>query len=83
MTNGKMTLIAVAYLLISIFNFGAINARHTWCEGKGIYSPRSQMGVSAFFALMPVAGIVIALFGTGFLENGWTLKVTCKEGAAK
>lgn len=78
--------IAAVYLAVSFANFGLINAesQHS-LKGtcmSGILSPRGQMGASAFFALLPGAGTIIALLGTGFGQYGWNLKArSCPENS--
>ena len=69
-------LIVVAWLLISFFNFGFINAHDRatihYCS---TVTPRESYAASALFALMPIGGTVIAVFATGFMEHGWSLRL--------
>jgi hypothetical protein len=69
--------VLILYMCSVLFSFGAINASS---EGE-CYKYLDGRQVSAegcIFALIPVANLLIAVFGTGFMEYGWTLHIPSK-----
>lgn len=74
MKISKTILIIVIYILVSVFNYGAINASHTYTLGC-----QDEWAVkwTIFFAAYPLGGTFIATYGTRFMEHGWTLHTGC------
>lgn len=76
-----ITIIVIAnvllYVSLCVFNFGAINAhaRHKY----GCFDNREIAGEGMFFSMVPVVGTLIAVFATGFMEHGWTLRIGCGD----
>ena len=77
----KVVLIA-AYLAVSIWNAGALNAdyraRHPIIDSR---TAREMVGTSVLFGLLPQM-IIATPFITGFYQDGWTLDwrpTTAKE----
>lgn len=66
------------WLVCSVFNFGALNANiqyenaYHWTNLH--LSPRSQAADAMGFAMLGPLALPCAIFGTGFMEYGWTLK---------
>lgn len=71
-----MKRLVALWLSLSAFNYGAILAdekSHHWQCAPLYHSSRKTASMCAALAMLPLAGTVIAIFATGFLENGWTL----------
>lgn len=64
-------LVVAAWLAISLgFNYPALFADAYECE----CDYREDMAHSLFFALVPIVGTVVAIFGTGFCQHGFKWK---------
>jgi len=65
-------LVFIGYLLLSIFNFGAITpeAQHDFYEETS----RNTLGFRVFVSALPIAGTVATLVITNFLQYGWSLE---------
>lgn len=69
------TIVAV-WLLLSLVNFGALNgdarAESWYCD-----DPRRNSAFIMFVALIPGTGSFAAVFTTGLMEHGFSLKINC------
>ena len=70
-TRSKVALVVLAYLVISFFNFGAINANLRRVLGP----KREYSSIAMCYGFIPVVGTVIAIFGTGFIEDGFSWQI--------
>ena len=75
--RGDGWVVLVFWLIISFFNFGALNAHSRADRDYGRYmTPREEAGFMAGISLIPIGGTVAAIFTTGFCENGFSWKVS-------
>lgn len=65
--------LVAAYLVVSFFNFGAING-HWRGEFPGSHT-RVDAGMCMGYAIIPVIGTAVAIFGTGFFEYGFSWRI--------
>lgn len=78
-----MKRIVIAYVFSVVFSLGSLNAfqSHAQESGRWLCEPRKDYAEMTVFALIPLGNVFVAIFGTGFMEHGWTLAMTdCKAG---
>lgn len=61
-------IILVAYVAVSVFNYGALAADFKQ-EFKEFN--RQDQSVIIFFSIIPIVGLALAIFSTGFFEVGF------------
>lgn len=75
-------IIVALWIAVSFLNFGAINAdmrvenSRWYCASSLGSSPRHEASVEVMLSLLPIAGSMIAVFGTGFCEHGFSWSIS-------
>ena len=74
----------VLYVVVSVLNFGAINAedkeRPYYCgPSYSFEDPRHIAAESAIISAFPIVGSFVALTETGFMEHGFSWKIGCTK----
>ena len=72
----KRSIIVFLWLLISYVNISAMTASWNHEFGEGGYNVschqlRKDLGVNVMFGSVPLLGSIIAVFGTGFMQDGF------------
>lgn len=70
-------LLLTLWLVVSFgFNYPALNADISNWRVRYADSDRSNASLAMFLGMLPVAGTIYAVFGTGFCQHGFKWRIT-------
>jgi hypothetical protein len=82
--NNKLTAIILLWLVVSVLNFGALNAAdrfrfHKYCGDYYQLFARRDAAAEAMISVIPIFGSIVAVTESGFFEHGFSWRIGCPK----